>query len=68
MVARFAGPSYPLATAPTTPYNAQFGSYHPGVSQFTFGDGSVRALAVSTSGTILALVAQRADGQVIPNF
>jgi len=65
---RFAGPSFPLARSPQESFRQQFGSYHPGVCQFVMGDGSVRALPVSVSGTILALLAQRADGQSIPDF
>jgi hypothetical protein len=65
---RFAGPSNPLARSPQESFRSQFGSYHPGVCQFVMGDGSVRALPVSVSGTILALLAQRADGQPIPDF
>jgi prepilin-type N-terminal cleavage/methylation domain-containing protein len=65
---RFAGPSYPLARSPQESFRQQFGSYHPGVCQFVMGDGSVRALPVSVSGAILALLAQRADGQAIPDF
>jgi hypothetical protein len=45
----------------------RFGSWHTGVCQFVFGDGSVRALANSTAVTILTLIARPDDGQVIPN-
>lgn len=63
---RKAGPSFPLALNHTTPYAGQFGSWHTGVVQFGFGDGSARGLNVSTPGTTLALLANRNDGQVIP--
>ena len=65
---RCAGPRFPLARSLTEPYNRQFGGPHPGVCQFLFLDGAVRALSTATSGTILGLLANRADGQPIPNF
>jgi hypothetical protein len=63
---RKAGPNFPLALGPTTPYANQFGSWHPAVVQFVFGDGSVRGLRTSTAGTVLGRLAARDDGQVIP--
>ena len=65
---RRAGPSQPLAINPQVAANTQFGSWHPGVCQFVFGDGSVRAVRNSTPGPTLALLANRADGQPIPDF
>lgn len=65
---RAAGRNNPLALGPTERYRTQFGSYHPGVCQFAFGDGSVRAIAVNISPSILDALAQRADGTPIPNF
>jgi prepilin-type N-terminal cleavage/methylation domain-containing protein len=67
-VLRKASTSNPLAFSQTEPFNNQFGSYHPGVVQFVFGDGSVRALSVSLPGSTLALLANRADGQPIPSL
>jgi prepilin-type N-terminal cleavage/methylation domain-containing protein len=46
----------------------RFGSAHPGVCQFVFCDGAVRPLAVSTPGSILKLLVNKSDGQVIPNY
>ncbi|HKB05477.1 MAG TPA: DUF1559 domain-containing protein [Gemmataceae bacterium] len=63
---RKAGPNFPLALGPTTPYANQFGSWHPAVVQFVFGDGSVRGLKTSAAGTVLGRLAARDDGQVIP--
>jgi prepilin-type N-terminal cleavage/methylation domain-containing protein/prepilin-type processing-associated H-X9-DG protein len=65
---RAAGVRNPLAFAPTERFRTQFGSYHPGVCQFAFGDGSVRVISVSISPSILDALAQRADGRSIPNF
>jgi prepilin-type N-terminal cleavage/methylation domain-containing protein len=65
---RAAGPHYPLALSPTDPFRSNFGSYHPQICQFLMGDGSVRGISVSTSGSILSLLAQRADGKPIPDF
>jgi prepilin-type processing-associated H-X9-DG protein len=65
---RRAGPSWPLAINPTVAANTQFGSWHTGVCQFVFADGSVRAVKNSTPGTTLGLLANRSDGQVITNL
>ncbi|MFO0809987.1 MAG: DUF1559 domain-containing protein [Gemmataceae bacterium] len=45
----------------------KFGSWHSGVCQFCFADGSVKAIKNSTPETTLALLACRNDGQVIPS-
>jgi hypothetical protein len=66
--ARPAGPLYPLARSPQEAYNHQFGSSHSGLCQFLLGDGSVRPIPVTISGTILGLLAVRNDGQAIPDF
>jgi prepilin-type N-terminal cleavage/methylation domain-containing protein len=65
---RFASASYPLAQSLTEPYTWQFGSWHTGVVQFVFCDGSVHALATSTAGSVLALLSNRQDGQPIPSY
>jgi prepilin-type N-terminal cleavage/methylation domain-containing protein len=65
---RIAGRNNLLARSPTEPYNIQFGSYHAGICQFLLGDGSVRPLAVSVSGTTLSRLAVRNDGQPVPDF
>jgi prepilin-type N-terminal cleavage/methylation domain-containing protein len=67
-VFRYASASKPLAASPTDPYLTNFGSWHTGVCQFVFGDGSVRAVNTSTAGSTLGLLANRADDQVIPNY
>ncbi len=43
----------------------RFGSYHPGVCQFVFGDGSVRAMGTTTDILALTNIALPDDGQVI---
>jgi hypothetical protein len=63
--ARVAGASYLLARTPKDSYNLQFGSYHPGVCQFVFCDGTVRAISVATDGTVLSLLSKRNDGQAV---
>jgi len=67
-VGRLAGPKYPLAVSQTEAFNDQFGSWHPGLVQFVFCDGHVQGLRTSTPGDVLALLANRADGQVIPPY
>src|SRR5262249_43227479 len=64
---RGAGALMPLANSKFTTYGS-FGSYHPGICQFVFCDGSVRSVRNSTSEVILGLLAQRNDGQVIPDY
>jgi prepilin-type N-terminal cleavage/methylation domain-containing protein len=65
---RVAGPSNPLALTPYDAFNIQFGSYHAKIVPFVFGDGSVRYLPVSIDTTILGYLAQRDDGQAVPDF
>ena len=66
--ARVAGPSHLLARSPDDRYNVQFGSYHPGICQFLMGDGSVRPLEVTVTGTVLSRLAVRDDGQPVPDY
>jgi prepilin-type N-terminal cleavage/methylation domain-containing protein/prepilin-type processing-associated H-X9-DG protein len=64
---RVAGPNHPIALRPRDPYRINFGSYHSsGLCQFLYGDGSVRPLSPSLSGSLLSLLAVRDDGQPIP--
>jgi hypothetical protein len=67
---RVGGPAFPLAQSPTDLHEWQrsFGSYHPGLCQFVFGDGSVHALPVSINPTTLRLLIVRNDGRPIPDF
>lgn len=64
---RSAGPAHPLAKSPTDTV-VSFGSYHPDICQFVMGDGSVHVLAANTPPRVLALLANVADGQVVPDF
>ena len=65
---RFAGPGVGLVGNLNTATNQRFGSYHPGICQFVFGDGGVRALRVTLPETTLSLLVQRNDGQPIPSL
>ena len=65
---RRAGASNPLAFGNTDTINNQFGSWHTGTVQFVFGDGSVRGLRTSLPGSTLALLANKADGEVVPSL
>lgn len=69
---RLAGPDDPLAKGPTdmTPstrgdafFARKFGSYHPGVCQFIFCDGSTRMIKVSIDPLNLRRLAVRNDGE-----
>jgi prepilin-type N-terminal cleavage/methylation domain-containing protein/prepilin-type processing-associated H-X9-DG protein len=71
---RIAGLEDPLARGPTdlTPstsgdgfYARKFGSWHTGVCQFAFADGSVRAVRNTLDVTTLRWLSGRADGAVI---
>ena len=71
---RVAGIEDPLARSSTDLFPSvsgdafwarKFGSYHPGVCQFTFCDGSVRQLAITIDSTNLRRLAVRDDGETI---
>ena len=42
-----------------------FGSHHPGIVQFLFGDGHVEALNTDTSMRVLSYLSRRNDGNVV---
>jgi prepilin-type N-terminal cleavage/methylation domain-containing protein len=65
--ARAAGPLFPLARSAKDP-GWKFGSAHRNLCQFGFGDGSVRVILNSIDPNILGLLAQRDDGQPIPDY
>jgi hypothetical protein len=69
--ARPAGPDFPLARSLTKHEDGKswvFGSYHSGIVQFVFCDGSVHGLPVNIDPYVLGLLAARNDGQVIPDY
>ncbi|MBA4065903.1 MAG: prepilin-type cleavage/methylation domain-containing protein [Isosphaera sp.] len=67
--ARIAGDGRTLARSPNDAFNIQFGSYHAqGVCQFLFGDGGVRGIEPSLSGTVLRRLSVRDDGDPVPAF
>ncbi|HEY1378072.1 MAG TPA: DUF1559 domain-containing protein [Gemmataceae bacterium] len=63
---RFGGPTMPLAIAPDTAKNHQFGSYHAGVVEFAFADGSIHGLNTGISGTVLGYLTNVSDGNPVP--
>lgn len=61
------GPSYPLAQS-INDTSWLYGSYHPGICQFVYADGSVHAISTSLDPVILGYLAGVDDGNPIPNF
>ena len=61
---RKAGPGAPIERVLTSTSN-RFGSYHTGVCNFAFGDGSVKSISVTIDTTTLGRLADKADGLVI---
>jgi prepilin-type processing-associated H-X9-DG protein len=65
-LARGAQDAIASITAPNSGVHwASFGSWHPGVCQFVFVDGSVHPLKNNTSMTMLWKIGDRRDGQVV---
>jgi prepilin-type N-terminal cleavage/methylation domain-containing protein len=64
---RGGGVNFPLARRPDDS-GWKFGSAHPQIVQFCFGDGGVRSLSVHTPYSTLALLVNRADGQPTPDY
>ena len=65
---RLAGPGYPLARDAgdsNSHHRDMFGSWHPGVCQFAFADGTVHAIDVTIDVTTLGYLANRSDGNSI---
>jgi prepilin-type processing-associated H-X9-DG protein len=52
-------------TGLTVSVNQCFGSRHPGVCQFTFVDGSVRAIPATTDIELLRRLGLPDDGEVV---
>ena len=64
---RGAGPGMALA-ASLRDEGWRFGSYHYGICQFVFGDGSVRSVSAGINPVTLGLLASINDGQPIPDY
>jgi hypothetical protein len=64
---RCGGPGFPISTS-MRDRAMTFGSYHTGICQFVFCDGSVHVLRNSISEMILGLLAHKSDGQILPNY
>jgi len=66
-IARYGGVGSPIAVATdeSIPPYSNFGSWHPGVCQFVFGDGRAQAVSNSIDPLVLDTLCVRNDGQVI---
>lgn len=66
-LARYAGPKAPLASSPDedVPPFANFGSWHAGVCNFSFGDASSRAVSNSIDPLVLRRLGVIDDGEVV---
>jgi len=65
---RGAGLSYPLSQNVNDITAQVFGSWHPGIVQFVFCDGSVHSLTIATDPQTLEYLANIGDGNVIPPY
>ena len=65
--ARAVGLAHPLTTKPNDT-GWKFGSRHPGVVQFVFGDGRVRAIPESIDLRTLEALGTRDEGEVLGDF
>ena len=65
---RIAGPGKGIVADLNSSTNERFGSYHTGVCQFLFGDGSVKPISVTTPESTMSLLIRRDDGLVIPAY
>ena len=62
------GRDLPIIGTITTGNNQRFGSYHPGICNFVFGDAAVRSLSVTTPEATLGLLVVRDDGLPVPPY
>jgi prepilin-type N-terminal cleavage/methylation domain-containing protein/prepilin-type processing-associated H-X9-DG protein len=62
---RPAGQSGTWRPATDAPYAKKFGSWHTGICNFAFCDGSVRTISVNTDEETLARLSARNDGLVV---
>ncbi|MDA0661109.1 MAG: DUF1559 domain-containing protein [Planctomycetota bacterium] len=74
--ARVGGINNPIAKSPMEEINKRFnanqipitfGSWHPGVTNFLYGDGRVSVTPVTLEPQVLDLLTRREDGQPIPD-
>jgi prepilin-type N-terminal cleavage/methylation domain-containing protein len=65
---RRGGASWPLAQSVDTTVSSQFGSWHTGIVEFVFADGSVRGIPTTIPGTVLGYLTNIADGNPIPSY
>lgn len=67
-IARYGGPLSPIASSPDEPISsnkAQFGSWHPGICNFVFGDASVHSIDDSLDPLVLQRLVVKDDGLVV---
>lgn len=64
---RCGGPGFPIART-REDQGWKFGSYHPGLCQFVFADGSVHVIESNISEVVLGLLVNRQDGEKTPNY
>jgi len=60
-----ARPTFADGPADSPLFVGGFGSYHPGGTNFAFGDGSVRFLSERIDASVYRLLGNRADGELI---
>ena len=60
--------AHPIASGPTDAYRQNFGSWHPGVCLFVFGDGRVAPLTPDIDIDVLGYLANIADGNIVSDI
>jgi hypothetical protein len=66
-IARYGGPKAPLAISSqeNMPPFSNFGSWHPGVCNFVFGDSSVRSVTTSLDPLVLQRLVVISDAEIV---
>lgn len=66
-LARIGGPTMPIVSDPRSEGNSlvSWGSWHPGVCNFAFADGSVRGIATTIDTDTLGRLCNRRDSQIV---